>query len=398
MSLLRNLQSASRLRIRDAVVLGDHTRVNFEAGDESVSSRFHHLFLRDHSPAPADLHPVTKQRLVDTFQLTQESVEPVDIAVSDHGAALVLTWPDRPDEPVAYPAGLLAAMAYDGRDGVMQRARPVPVSDDVGAPEPVLWDASSFPGDAAAVPYDAFMADPSGYVELLMRYGVAFVDGVPADDAAATRHALERLGPLRNTIYGTFWDFEADLDKEDTAYTDLALPAHTDGTYFATAPGYQFLHCRVLDATGGATLLVDGFAVLQQLRQVSPQAYDFFRTVALPAHYLGDGVDMVNRDVTIREDDEGRLVQFRWNNDDRAVMDLSFEMMPVFYEHLHTLVRLIRDAENEVRFQLTPGRLMGFDNWRVMHGRDAFRGRRVMAGAYLERDDIASARRVGQVE
>jgi len=31
---------------------------------------------------------------------------------------------------------------------------------------------------------------------------------------------------------GKFWDFTSDLSRGDTAYTTLALGAHTDNTYF----------------------------------------------------------------------------------------------------------------------------------------------------------------------
>lgn len=31
---------------------------------------------------------------------------------------------------------------------------------------------------------------------------------------------------------GLFWDFTSDLAKGDTAYTTMALGAHTDTTYF----------------------------------------------------------------------------------------------------------------------------------------------------------------------
>lgn len=34
------------------------------------------------------------------------------------------------------------------------------------------------------------------------------------------------------TIDGKFWDFTSDLAKGDTAYTTIALGAHTDNTYF----------------------------------------------------------------------------------------------------------------------------------------------------------------------
>ena len=35
---------------------------------------------------------------------------------------------------------------------------------------------------------------------------------------------------------GSFWDFTSDLAKGDTAYTTLALGAHTDTTYFVRTP------------------------------------------------------------------------------------------------------------------------------------------------------------------
>jgi len=43
---------------------------------------------------------------------------------------------------------------------------------------------------------------------------------------------VETLLTLR--IDGKFWDFTSDLAKGDTAYTTLALGAHTDNTYFVS--------------------------------------------------------------------------------------------------------------------------------------------------------------------
>lgn len=34
------------------------------------------------------------------------------------------------------------------------------------------------------------------------------------------------------SVDGKFWEFTADLSKGDTAYTTMALGAHTDNTYF----------------------------------------------------------------------------------------------------------------------------------------------------------------------
>lgn len=40
---------------------------------------------------------------------------------------------------------------------------------------------------------------------------------------------------LKPPTDGKFWDFTSDLAKGDTAYTTMALQAHTDTTYFASS-------------------------------------------------------------------------------------------------------------------------------------------------------------------
>lgn len=39
------------------------------------------------------------------------------------------------------------------------------------------------------------------------------------------------------------------------------------------------------------------------------------------------------------------------------------------------------------------GRVVFFDNWRVLHGRAEFTGKRVFGGAYMSRRDFMSAAR-----
>jgi trimethyllysine dioxygenase len=62
--------------------------------------------------------------------------------------------------------------------------------------------------------------------------GIAFVDDVPTT-LEATEQLARRLCFLRETHYSKgMWSFTADLAHADTAYTQLALDAHTDNTYF----------------------------------------------------------------------------------------------------------------------------------------------------------------------
>jgi trimethyllysine dioxygenase len=44
---------------------------------------------------------------------------------------------------------------------------------------------------------------------------------------------------------------------------------------------------------------------------------------------------------------------------------------------------------------LAPGEAMLFDNWRVLHGRKAYAGKRTLCGAYLNHEDFESRLRMG---
>jgi len=47
----------------------------------------------------------------------------------------------------------------------------------------------------------------------------------------------------------------------------------------------------------------------------------------------------------------------------------------------------------QVEVELRPGDMVCFDNWRVLHGRRAFQGERLIAGGYINREDLESALR-----
>lgn len=64
-------------------------------------------------------------------------------------------------------------------------------------------------------------------------FGFCFITSVPANPTD-TEKVIRRIAPIRETHYGGFWDFTADLKMGDMAYTNEGLPAHTDNTYFVS--------------------------------------------------------------------------------------------------------------------------------------------------------------------
>ena len=57
------------------------------------------------------------------------------------------------------------------------------------------------------------------------------------------------------------------------------------------------------------------------------------------------------------------------------------------------LDELANDPAMQFEVGLRPGDMVVFDNWRVLHGRRAFRGDRLIAGGYVNREDVESTAR-----
>ncbi len=222
-----------------------------------------------------------------------------------------------------------------------------------------------------------------------------------------TEALIRRIAFIRETHYGGFWDFTSDLAHGDTAYTDLALQAHTDTTYFTDPAGLQMFHLLSHTASktsasgtkgpsGGESLLVDGFLAAAVLKDVHPDAYDTLSRVRIRTHSAGDENTMIrpllDGGYPILQHDEatGELVLVRYNNDDRSVLRIDADDVEPFYDALTKWNAILTNPEGEYRVQLKPGTPLIFDNHRVLHGRAAFVGNRRLCGAYVNHDDYRS--------
>ena len=168
---------------------------------------------------------------------------------------------------------------------------------------------------------------------------------------------------IRLTHYGGFYDFTADLASKDTAYTSLALGAHTDTTYFTDPVGLQMFHILShTDGSGGESLLVDGFYAAEVLRKEDPGAYRLLSETLIPAHASGnEGISIqpsAPSPVLKHHPVTKQLMQVRWNNDDRATMDTwrSEAELEAFYDAARKWSLILRRPDVEYREQLRPGR------------------------------------------
>lgn len=349
-------------------------RLDLDGQQTLVSWRW----VLDHCEDPASFNAETRQRRVNV--LGDEAIgAPQGIDVRRDRIAL--RWPGENERWLAIST--VAALLS-----------PEPAASSTS---PALW------GDASQVALQVHevadvLADDEalrGWVQDLQVYGVGKLSGFSGDtDDVDT--LVQRIGYPRSTIFGSVWRLASDeTAHDDTAYTQEFLGPHTDGTYSHDAPGLQIFCCVERSGTGGESILVDGFAIADELRRDHPEDFETLATIDVPAHYIESGVELRAARPVLRRGSDGEVVQVSYNNYDRSPMLLSPpELMDAFYAAYGRFDQLVNDPQRRLTIGLEPGDVLAMDNWRVLHGRNAYSGPRTFIGCYLNHEDFESRCRI----
>ena len=269
------------------------------------------------------------------------------------------------------------------------------------------WDASSFSNalnhvegdgntvDLPTAQYADIVSDKgcSEWLENIDKYGFCLLQGCPVDNSEDSNTefiAAQTANYVRNSVFDGVWRFEDNYEHADTAYNNNSLPLHTDGTYSHDPPGLQMLHCVKYEATGGVSILSDGFKVLSVFKEECPESFELLLKTQMSFSYHDTERAVLLRNVTapVVVDEYGDVKQLRFNDCDRD--PFPYSASPALYRAWHNLSEIVKRKQNCVQFQLTPGNTLVFDNWRLMHARTAFNGKRKIVGCYMNKEDFSS--------
>lgn len=271
-------------------------------------------------------------------------------------------------------------------------------------PDPVEWRSADLGGEPPTYDGSEVMNDRGllrAWINDLLRYGLARLRSCPTDEDFLLEFAGE-VGAVRETNFGRIWDVKADMalagdDRTNsTANTNLRLPPHTDLPTRETPPGFQFLHCLVNDAEGGNSTMADGAAVAAHLHSDHPEHYEALTTLRWVFFNRGPSIDhrwsgpMIDRGV------EGSPLTLRAFHPVRGFPDMDEADIPLAYAAMAVFSAAAAEPEFQLSCPFAPGDVIGFDNRRVLHGRDEFSagGRRHLRGIYIDHDEIRSFARV----
>jgi hypothetical protein len=156
--------------------------------------------------------------------------------------------------------------------------------------------------------------------------------------------------------------------KRDYGSFDRIQPAHNDGYGFGDfAPEYMFLWCERPCAKGGGSFLVDGIKLLALLSAEDPEFGRFAWEV--PIDHSEPNFPQGNL-VPIARVVPGGRVQVRHHPYQAAAVGPDEAAHARFVAKWSQSVSDARDSG--VRFRLAPGQLLCIDNYRMLHGREAY--------------------------
>jgi gamma-butyrobetaine dioxygenase len=154
----------------------------------------------------------------------------------------------------------------------------------------------------------------------------------------------------------------------------------------------QALHMLVNDAAGGASVIVDGWRVLQQLRDDHPAMFESLCSMPVPFREFDDVTETYAVAPLVRCDVDGSILSLRFSNQLMQRIDPSQPGVTDFYHAYRELCRRLTDDAAKATFRLDAGDILIVACHRVLHGRKAFDagGARHLQDAYFELDNVGN--------
>lgn len=341
---------------------------------------FNYYWLRDNGPDSFD--PETRERINDIFALA-EAPKAASAAIA--GDCLEIHWLGSEDVSRLPMAQLVQYASAGQRPDVANLAR-----------KP--WFSDHYP-NVARFAYDAVSADETArrdWAGAMLTDSVALITGMPDTDAGLTDLA-GLLGYVRPSYFGHTFEVKTHIKPTNLAFTSAALPLHTDLPSEDFAPGIQYLHCRANSVDGGDSIFVDGLAVAEDFRAAYPDDFRLLVDTDIPYYCEHETFDMRARQHVIELDEYGNISGVTISQHHEDIFDLPQDQLDRYYPVFCRFGRMMREEKYVMRFRLSAGECIVFDNHRIVHGRvsySATSGDRHLRGCYTDRGELRSTYRI----
>jgi len=324
--------------------------------------RFHWIWLRNHCLCPQCRHSSSFQKVYD---LSEAPSTPEPLSIKEVGDELQIIWAGDPPHYSTYPISWLLSLAYDNETS----------DDDKSETKKSLWNLAELE-QYAPIWSDAITDLSENWFHQLRELGFSLVQNLPSQELEAF---ISSIGPIYHKFrYGPFSKSQAIPNAQDLSQSaeGYALLPHTDSSFlYDSQRMVEYFYCVENQARGGESILVDGFKIAKDLQEENPEVYQILSETPVEFRHLLRNWEYYFRRKT-------PIIKLDINNDDIFGIYfshknfnhplVSFEKMESFYDAYSTLLRYLKSPKYQYCFKLMPGDLLVFQNFRILHGRNAF--------------------------
>jgi gamma-butyrobetaine dioxygenase len=345
---------------------------------DGFESSFHYFWLRDNCRAL--LCSERGQREINPIEIPLD-VSPQQVKINGEGQLEILWVHD--DHLSIFELSWLRQHSYSNNESYT-------------SPEVVLWDGT-FDIETCAMDYQELQDDAAlhKWLSAFQRYGFSRLRNVPTDPKEVLRVG-EKVSYIYMPPCGSYFTIDGRVAKVNNLVfnneMNKMIGMHTDDAYFDPVPPVQLQHCLCnelcKETGGGESTLVDGFKVVTILREQYP---DYFQILATtPVKFRWKAYERVVP--IIQTNEQGELVQICYSNSTLQPLRLPMDKMEAYYEAYCCLSKMLVSPDFQIQFRLQSGDLSMIDNYRLLHGRNAFStdGVRYLSACYIGRDAIYS--------
>ena len=363
--------------IKNIKVLPDKINILFSNNKED---NFLNIWLRDHARDEDSWDQRSNQRKIYTAKLDPK-LHIKKAILKDNGKSVDILWSDL-KKPINYTSNFFLENSKKSQK----------INNNIQ-----IWDKKDI-GEEMYTDFQNTITNEGfkEFLKKLYKFGFVVIQNCKTEMSSVEKIA-KKIGYVRESIFGGLWSFESNNDMADSAYTQDELRPHTDSTYSNDAPGLQLLLCCHYEATGGESIMVDGFKIAEKIYKENRDLYTLLSEIEVTGQYIGDGVFLEAKRPIFKLNSNKELIQVSFNNYDRAAFRMDDEKTLKFYDAIREFDLIANNREYQWRHILKQGELLIFNNWRILHGRGSFKGDRKMSGCYINKEDFDSSCRMNKV-